>query len=55
MKDKITLEIKAGAGGDDAKDWAQMLLRMYRRYAENKGWQMQSLNDNTIEIIGPQI
>lgn len=55
MKDKITLEIKAGAGGDDAKDWAKMLLRMYRRYAENKGWQMQSLNDNTIEIIGPQI
>lgn len=32
------LTINAGAGGTESCDWAQMLLRMYLRYAERKGW-----------------
>lgn len=48
----ITISVLAGAGGDDAKDWAQMLLRMYTRFGERNGWKMVSVNDNTIELRG---
>ncbi|MCB0975041.1 MAG: peptide chain release factor 2 [Actinobacteria bacterium] len=34
------VEINAGAGGTDAKDWAEMLYRMYLRWAERRGWQI---------------
>jgi len=37
------LEIHAGAGGTDAQDWAQMLFRMYGRWAERKGYKIQTL------------
>jgi peptide chain release factor 2 len=37
------LEISAGAGGTEAQDWAQMLMRMYTRWAERKGF--------TVEIV----
>ena len=33
--------INAGAGGTESQDWAQMLYRMYTRYAERKGWQVE--------------
>ena len=39
-----TLSILAGAGGDDAEDFAAMLRRMYEGYAERKGWKVHELD-----------
>ena len=41
-----------GAGGDDAEDWAKMLLTMYVKYAQLRGWKVSEIDDNTIEIKG---
>ena len=41
-----TLAILAGAGGDDAEDFAAMLLGMYRGYAAKKGWGVTALDEN---------
>ncbi len=38
--------LHAGAGGTDAQDWAEMLLRMFFRYAERKGWTVQLLDES---------
>lgn len=40
-KSNAILSIHAGAGGTESCDWAQMLLRMYTRWAENKGYACQ--------------
>ncbi|MEI6479517.1 MAG: peptide chain release factor-like protein [bacterium] len=48
----ITVSVLAGAGGDDAKDWAKMLLRMYSRFAEKKQWKIQYIDDYVIGIKG---
>lgn len=46
------LTVNAGAGGTDAQDWASMLLRMYTRWAEKRGWQVELLDKSDGEEAG---
>ena len=46
------LEISAGAGGTEAQDWAQMLMRMYTRWAERKGYAWEVLDMSEGEEAG---
>ena len=57
------LELNAGAGGTEAQDWAQMLLRMYSRWAEKHGYKAALMEESegeqagiksaTLQITGP--
>lgn len=46
------ITIVAGAGGDDAEDFARMLVEMYQKYAEKRGWAVTVLDSNTNEQNG---
>lgn len=46
------LDIQAGSGGTEAQDWAAMLLRMYLRYCEKKGFQVEVLEESEGEVAG---
>ena len=46
------LEIQAGAGGTEAQDWASMLLRMYLRYCERRGYSAEVLEESEGEVAG---
>lgn len=53
MDDKnATIEVRAGAGGEEAKIWANELLRMYTRFAENRSLKMEIVDDGIIKIKG---
>jgi len=51
-KRDVIVEIRAGAGGDEAALFAANLFRMYSRFAEKKGWQVKLLSSSSIGIGG---
>ena len=46
------VDIQAGSGGTEAQDWAQMLLRMYTRYCERKGYAVEVLEVSDGDVAG---
>ena len=62
--DDAYLDIQAGSGGTEAQDWANMLLRMYMRWAEHEGFttEIMAMSDGevagiksvTVKVAGPQ-
>jgi peptide chain release factor 1 len=48
----VMLEIRAGAGGDEAAIWAGDLARMYERYAQSVGWKVQPVSASEAELGG---
>ena len=46
------IDIQAGSGGTEAQDWAAMLLRMYLRYCERKGYRTEILEESEGEVAG---
>jgi peptide chain release factor 2 len=46
------IDIQAGSGGTEAQDWASMLLRMYLRYCERKGFNVEVLEESEGEVAG---
>ncbi|MFD2206190.1 peptide chain release factor 2 [Kiloniella antarctica] len=46
------LQVNAGAGGTEAQDWAEMLLRMYTRWAEQHGYKVEWLEENSGDEAG---
>ncbi len=48
----VILSIYAGAGGTDAQDWAQMLLRMYNRFFEKNGWKVTTVDESAGDEAG---
>ena len=51
-KGDAVLTIFAGAGGDDAEDWARILFEMYVKFAEKKGWTIKILHEHKSEHGG---
>ena len=49
-KGTAILTIYAGAGGQDAQDWASMLLRMYKRYCQKQGYEIETLHQAAKQV-----
>ncbi len=52
--DIAILEFRPGPGGEEAKNWAADLMRMYTRYANLSGWKVEQIADMAIRIRGAQ-
>ena len=51
-RNNCILNINAGAGGTESCDWANMLLRMYQRWAERRGWEVEVTDALAGEVAG---
>lgn len=51
----VILEARQGVGGDEAKIWADDLLRMYSRFASIRGWKVETLDEGVIKISGKEV
>jgi len=51
----VYIEVRGATGGDEAKIWANDLLRMYLRFASKKNWKVSIVSDNVIRISGENI
>jgi len=49
---EIVLEVRAGAGGDEASLFAYQLASMYQKYAEKKSWEWKTISESTNELGG---
>jgi len=52
---EVVLEVRAGAGGDEANIFAHELLEMYMRYADARGWTTKPTEDLSVEIFGKNV
>lgn len=50
--DSVIIEVRGGTGGDEAKIWADDLIRMYTRFAATKGFRVESYDEGVIRIKG---
>jgi len=46
------LDVQSGSGGTEAQDWAEMLLRMYIRWGEKQGFEVETINLTSGEVAG---
>lgn len=49
------LEIRSAAGGEEAKIWADDLLRMYHRFASSQGWKIETTGERSLRIKGKDV
>ena len=52
--DVAILEFRPGPGGEEAKNWAADLMRMYTRYANILGWKVEQIDNLVLRLRGPQ-
>jgi peptide chain release factor 1 len=55
MTQAVIMEIRAGAGGDEALLFADELARMYRNYMAAQGWRVNTLDDLVFEVVGEDV
>lgn len=53
--DLAILEFRPGPGGEEAKNWASDLMRMYTRYSTIMGWKIEQIDDMVIRIRGAEV